>query len=161
MKRAFAIFFIALANIAILAHAVVPHHHHNKVFAAVVNLIDEDSRAAFLHEHSLDSHHDGAVATHHHDTTSSHHHNGGNEECLINEACSAAIRIQKHLYDGDADFALSLANFYLDLAVAIMPDILSADTSTQSVKYEYVPHSTGCHLDFIARATGLRAPPVC
>jgi cation transport ATPase len=29
---------ILLANMLILAHAVVPHHHHNKVFVAIVNV---------------------------------------------------------------------------------------------------------------------------
>ena len=35
---------ILLANMLILAHAVVPHHHHNKVFVAIVNVLDDDAR---------------------------------------------------------------------------------------------------------------------
>ena len=34
---------ILLANMLILAHAVVPHHH-NKMFVAILNVLDEDAR---------------------------------------------------------------------------------------------------------------------
>lgn len=59
MKKAISIFFILLANIAILAHAVVPHHHHNKVFAAIVNVLDDDLQNALNHPHD-----DNAYSSH-------------------------------------------------------------------------------------------------
>lgn len=57
---------ILLANMLILAHAVVPHHHHNKVFVAIVNVLDDDARDRLNHEHDHDGdsdHHGGPYHT--------------------------------------------------------------------------------------------------
>ncbi len=58
MSRRIPIMLIMLANMLILAHAIVPHHHHNKVFTAIVNVLDEDSQNLFNHEHGFLSHHE-------------------------------------------------------------------------------------------------------
>lgn len=73
MKRRLSMLMILLANMLILAHAVVPHHHHNKMFVAILNVLDEDARDLFNHEHGHD-----------------HHHDGGSEDCLTSEAEAAA-----------------------------------------------------------------------
>ena len=49
---------ILLANMLILAHAVVSHHHHNKMFVAILNVLDEDARDLFNHEHGHEHPHD-------------------------------------------------------------------------------------------------------
>lgn len=36
MKRSVSIMFLLLANVFLLAHAVVPHHHHDSVSVAVL-----------------------------------------------------------------------------------------------------------------------------
>lgn len=59
MKRRISTLMILLANMLILAHAVVPHHHHNKVFVAIVNILDHDAQDIFNHEHGHEHHHDG------------------------------------------------------------------------------------------------------
>lgn len=59
MKRAISIFFILLANVAILVHVVVPHHHHNTIPVAIVNVVEGDVPIALNH------HHEG---THSHET---------------------------------------------------------------------------------------------
>ncbi len=58
MKRQISIVFIMFANMLILAHSVVPHHHHSKVFKAIIDVLDEDTRNGFNHEHELFSHND-------------------------------------------------------------------------------------------------------
>ena len=45
VKKRISMLLVVLANMLILAHAVVPHHHHNKVFVAFVNVLDEDPPA--------------------------------------------------------------------------------------------------------------------
>jgi len=78
MKRRISTLMILLANMLILAHAVVSHHHHNKMFVAILNVLDEDARDLFNHEHGHE-----------------HHHDGNSEGCLISEAeAAAALKIQ-------------------------------------------------------------------
>ena len=72
MKRSVSIIFLLLANVFLLAHAVVPHHHHDNMPVAVLD----------LHGH----HHDND--SHHHDA--SQHHDGP-ETCLISQAEAGAV----------------------------------------------------------------------
>ena len=111
MKRAISIFFILLANIAILAHAVVPHHHHNKVFAAIVNVLDDDAQKA-LKDNSYDS--------------------------------------------GSFDFDYQFDLFSADIVVGTVASELLG-----SLPFVPKPYIAGSHLDYVARAIGLRAPPIC
>lgn len=87
---------IFLANMLILAHAVVPHHHHNKVFVAIVNILDHDAQDIFNHEHGHEHHHDGGSDYH---NAPAHHHDGDGEDCLMSEA-EAAAALEIHTDDG-------------------------------------------------------------
>ena len=79
MKRTVSILFLLLANVFLLAHAVVPHHHHDSMPVAVLDLHG--------HHHDNDSHHQDHDS-HHHDA--SHHHDGP-ETCLISQAEASAV----------------------------------------------------------------------
>ena len=79
MKRKVSIMFLLLANVFLLAHAVVPHHHHDSMPVAVRDLHG--------HHHDNDSHHQDHDS-HHHDA--SHHHDGP-ETCLISQAEAGAV----------------------------------------------------------------------
>lgn len=141
MKKAISIFFILLANVAILAHAVVPHHHHNKIFAAIVNVLDGEA------QDTLNHHHDGA-----------HPHETNPEECTINETLvAAASRLQK---DNSLDFGAFDFDSHLDLFVT---DIVAAAVPEPVGDLPFIPkpYIAGNHRDFVARAIGLRAPPAC
>lgn len=140
MKKAISIFFILLANVAILAHAVVPHHHHNKVFAAIVNVLDGEVHDALNHTHD-----------------DAHPHETNPEECAINETLvAAAFRMQKDncLDSGTFDFDCHFDLFVTDITTAV-PE------PTGSLPFIPKPYVAGGHLDHIARAIGLRAPPAC
>lgn len=137
------IFFILLANIAILAHAVVPHHHHNKVFAAIVNVLDDDAQKALNHSHDSER----------------HHHDPNSEECAINETVVAAVfRLQKDnsLDSGSFDFGCQFDLFSADIVVG-----MAASELLGSLPFVPKPYIAGSHLDYVARAIGLRAPPIC
>ena len=58
MRRRVPIVLMTLANILILAHAVVPHHHHNRVFMTIVDTLDDNAQNMFHHEHDFLSHYD-------------------------------------------------------------------------------------------------------
>ena len=79
MKRSVSIMFLLLANVFLLAHAVVPHHHHDSMPVAVLDMHG--------HHHNHDSHHQDHDS-HHHDA--SHHHDGP-ETCLISQAEAGAV----------------------------------------------------------------------
>ena len=79
VNRKVSIMFLLLANVFLLAHAVVPHHHHDSVLVAVLDLHG--------HHHDNDSHHQDHDS-HHHDA--SHHHDGP-EMCLISQAEAGAV----------------------------------------------------------------------
>lgn len=141
MRKAISIFFILLANIAILTHAVVPHHHHNKVFAAIINILDDDAQKVLNHSHD----------------SKAHHHDAKSEECAINETViAAAFRLQKDngLDSGTFDFDCHFDLFVTDITTAV-PE------PTGSLPFIPKPYVAGGHLDHIARAIGLRAPPAC
>lgn len=140
MKKFISIFFILLANITILAHAVVPHHHHNKIFAAVINVLDNDTQKALNHSHD----------------ESTHHHGDNPEDCAINETVvAAAFKLQK---DSNCNFDYDLLS--MDLFTA---EILSIDDPKPDRDLLFVlkPYVAGIHTDYIARSIGLRAPPIC
>lgn len=142
MRKAISIFFILLANIAILAHAVVPHHHHNKVFAAIVDILDGETQHALNHSHRQDS----------------HHHDSRPEECAINETLvAAAFRLQKD--NGVAPESFDFDG-YLDLFVT---DIVATAVTEPVGNLPFIPkpYLAGGHIDHIARSLGLRAPPAC
>ena len=82
MKRKVSIIFLLLANVFLLAHAVVPHHHHDSMPVAVLDL-----HGHHHDHHDHDSHHQDHNS-HHHDA--SHHHDGP-ETCLISQAEGGAV----------------------------------------------------------------------
>lgn len=151
---------ILLANMLILAHAVVPHHHHNKVFVAIVNIFDDDVQDIFNHEHGHEHHHDRDAR--HHDGPA-HHHDGDSEDCLMSEAeVAAALKIQAD--DGSGCFAVpSLDNEDTQLiwlaAIGLYELSFTPYYSEDNVRRRsYVASG---HTDFVARSKGLRAPPTC
>lgn len=151
---------ILLANMLILAHAVVPHHHHNKVFVAIVNVLDDDARDLLNHEHRHMHHHDGVSG--HHDSPA-HHHNGDTEDCLMSEAeAAAALKIQTD-DSGGCFFVPLLGNEDAQLIwlAAIGLYELSFTPEYCEEKVQRRPYVASGHTDFVARSKGLRAPPAC
>lgn len=160
MKRRISMLMILLANILILAHAVVPHHHHNKVFVAIVNILDHDSQDIFNHEHGHEHHHDGE--TNHHNG-STHHHDNNNEDCLLTEAEAAATL--KILADDGISWSVDTLQDNDDGSLILLAAIGLYELSFTPVFSEdnvrRRPYVASGHTDFVARSKGLRAPPVC
>ena len=153
MKRITAIFFILLANIALLAHAVIPHHHHDKVAVAIINIFEGHQS----HNHENDEH----DHSHHHHQTAEHHshhhsHNGDAEECLISDTVYIPSKIQEDLANADwldgQDFDIELIWIADNISIASCFEVLSLKPK---------PYTARIHLDCLTRSIGLRAPPVC
>lgn len=147
MRKVVALTFLLLANIIILAHAVVPHHHHNQVPVALnVAHHEHDSDAIYDHHH----HDDTAPAEH---NGNSHGH-GGIEECLLEKAF---IRI------GNDNQAFQSLDFDL------LPCIISLFSGYSTPKiaddvglpFRQKPYLLSYHTEYISVSLGLRAPPIC
>jgi hypothetical protein len=159
MKRRLSILMIMLANILILAHAVVPHHHHNKMFVAIVNVLDDNARDLFNHEHSHSHHHDGNNQT----DNPAHHHDSGTEDCLMYEAEAAAALKNQTDDEGKCTIAPSQNSDdgmqILLYAIGLYELTLHSTNSDDHVWRR--PYVIRGHSDYVARAKGLRAPPTC
>ena len=151
MKRALSIWFIMLANVLILAHAVIPHHHHNKVLVAIVNVLDEVPLDNHSHGHG------------HHHGEATHQHAEG-EDCLVSEAVAAAtLRFQtdQSTHQVNPTQPLPDSGHYLLLCAIVCyfdPSLNLFNVNKVRKKWPYLPHG---HAQYVARASGLRAPPVC
>lgn len=148
MKRIAAIFFILIAYIIFMAHAVIPHHHH-------------ESEVCFTesHCHTGDHHHDHNHDNHkhkHNPVNHDHQHHGNNdaEHCLINLEVVIPTNNNKFgneysidllndfdpIYSGLSDFDLSV-ELQPSLPISLTPLIIS-------------------YSSIASRSNGLRAPPI-
>ncbi len=105
MKR-IGIYFILLANIILLAHAIVPHHHHDGAVAIAYG------------------HHDGEllhpdVSCHSHDC-SRHPNSSHKDGCAIHESFTIAMQ-RDHRVDFDDHHQLANLLFILPLQFSIKP----------------------------------------
>lgn len=142
MKKRTAIFFVMLANIILLAHAVVPHHHHlpHQAFL-ITSQCSEDKNE---HHHPVtDFDHD-----HENDNKSN------NELCLLNRIIGLPANAVRQIcgVDFQSDFQPNFSGFYAVLiffqfkcvapAVIVRPPLFV---------FSYISYATS--------VLGLRAPP--
>ena len=142
MKKGTAIFFILLANIILLAHAVVPHHYHQNKVCVNSSHCQSDSYA------------------HQHDTSKpNHEHDGENDShfCVLKQV----VFITSNQWD---QFDKCLFGSYKPLSLldfqavlfdngfnALIPRIVSTGQTL---------FKTSTYLSFVSSSIGLRAPPV-
>jgi cell division protein FtsL len=74
MKKITALSLLILANIVILAHAVIPHYHHNRIPVAIINISHTDDNT----EHS-DAYHTHANGE------SNHGDHSTDDECALHK----------------------------------------------------------------------------
>ncbi len=160
MKRRISMLLIMLANMLILAHAVVPHHHHNQMFVAIINVLDDDVQDLFNHAHGHAQQHDIDNTDHH---SPEHHHDSDSEECLMSEAeIAAALKLQM---DDSGSWSVDLSQNTDDggliwqAAIELYELSYISENSEDHVKRR--PYTASGHTDFVARSKGLRAPPFC
>lgn len=141
-KRVTPIVFIMLANILLLAHAVLPHHHHHK-------------QVCLVQSHCINDN----ISTGHSTGKESHNHDGENnqDDCVLKELIAIPSNDWKqefkftasdyHQQDNDA-FHYNLLNIGEEAITAIFLQ----SVSVHEIKYSYSY--------YVSTSLGLRAPPI-
>lgn len=130
--------FILIANIIILAHAVIPHHHH-------------DSVICFEHKHC----HDEALTLKHNSAGHDHQHDGNNKSncCILKQSVVVVTSQGKLLknYNNCSD------NHIDDNSILTDNEYVDQQTITKFVFY--LPENPSYLTSFVTSTLGLRAPP--
>lgn len=142
IKRLPAILFILVANIVLLAHAVIPHHHHEKEVCIVSSHCDSDGDS---HNHDKAEH--------------KHQHHGGNsvDHCVLQQILiSPPNKIKHEIKSLDLDTNL----FLTDYSQAIFNDNSNDLVCFSSYLKSKPPSITYTYLNYASTVLGLRAPPL-
>ncbi|MDO5522661.1 MAG: hypothetical protein Q4G48_01295 [Bacteroidia bacterium] len=148
MKKAISITFILLANLVILAHAVVPHHH----VGTCVEICD-----AWHHNHA-----DTANRCVHFSGDFSQSNHCNSHKCLSIEDClleEIYIRFVNHghvhqLTDSGSEYPLLLLYSSLGSNVLLQSD-------NYFLPFRQKPPSESLYILDFSQSKGLRAPPFC
>lgn len=83
IRKIAAISFILIANLIMLAHAVIPHHHHNEAEICVDT--SHYKGHSECHNHSNEAHHHHSGSDHSNDIFHQHEHDENNDYqcCLV------------------------------------------------------------------------------
>ncbi len=147
IKRIAAISFLVLANIVLLAVAVMPHHHHGEMMCFVSS-----------HCH----HNDGCGSDQsccHHDSQQSskeHEHSGDANCCNVGEWLLPNIEPEhKHQHH----CLCTTCDISNDLFIAILPDFPKPTIQLVNLPFRQAPTDDTILQIFVSRIHGLRAPP--
>lgn len=148
MKRVIGLLLLFLANIVVLAHAVIPHHHHDKVVVSILNILFIND--VLEHEHTDPLRNDGYA------------HSGAelNETCLLNELFIRSYFGQSVLSANSNDFDFTNSHSYSPIiCYDIVPLIEILDYG--ELPFKQKPYVNSYHTHYITHSLGLRAPPFC
>ena len=143
MKRAIAWSFLLLANIALLAHSVVPHHHHHHSFAACF----QTSHCTDCEEASKPS------------CDSDRHRQNDQcktEECQLLREMYLRIDPNKTEVDSSHDHEIQNLVWFL-FSIHPMVEI----NGLEGLPFRQNSCLPLFYTDFAAQSNGWRAPPVC
>lgn len=146
MKKAIFIGFLLLANIVLLAHAMIPHRHLDGI--AVAHL------ESHCHD-STDSHHEDHDHDFNHRTTPHQHEDNPSEHCLLNI-----------IYTRSESNMKIISPVYYNCGLLLFLDVPGTkdkfglvDIVVLPIKQK--PYSESFYSRFSSNSVGLRAPPVC
>ncbi len=133
IKKITAYSFILLANIVLLAHAVLPHHHHEQQVCIERTHCASDTDAHVHNNDAKDHQHDG---------------NTNSTACVLKQAVLIPSAQGRILNNCDNHDFYILSNFgYVDLQP------ISEDVT-------YIPEFPSFFISFVTASLGLRAPPI-
>lgn len=144
-NRTTSFFFILLANIIILTHAVVPHYHH-------------ESKICFVNFHTLidrDEHNHSDIK---HDHKPDHKHDAKNEKenCVLKEV--VAIPSNRILKEFKNYIWPDQHNKFDAFQAVLFCNELKIFTPIL-VTYKFVPFISSSYISFVNTFLSLRAPP--
>lgn len=138
IKKRIAYGLFLIANILLLAHAVIPHHHHGSVVCV------EQTHC-----------HDDALPHNHHDAGTDHQHDGDNNSsyCILKQSFVDPSSQGKQLKSSEYYWDHHYQDYYIlsNFGLANVPDV--------SKEISYVPVHSTYILPFVTLSLGLRAPP--
>jgi hypothetical protein len=137
VKKAISLSFLLLANIVMLAHAVVPHHYHENTGVCVMSHC-RDSNEAHRHENNH----------------SQKHEHGGN---ALSDECSVDI----HVFTKNDNNNCCLHS-YCDceqILYTLILDRVSISNFDIKIPFQHKPYLLSYHTEYISQSLGLRAPP--
>lgn len=144
MKRKIAIFFLALANMIILAHAVIAHHHDDEICISL---------ATTHHEHDSNSHGQDEANLPNCDVPYCH---GDIDDCALSTVYVNLGHDKQTFQSYDFDFSL------LPCAFTLFPDyFIYPITDDVGLPFRQTPYLLSYHNEYISQSHGLRAPPAC
>lgn len=139
LKKITAYSFLIIANIVLLAHAVIPHHHHHQqVCIENTHCVDDE----FAHTHDSSEH--------------NHHHDGNNSDnsCYLKQAAviSSVQSKLSHSCNRCPD------NHHHDFIIT--PNFEFDEFHSFSAAVSCIPEISFTITSYVTRTLGLRAPPV-
>ena len=144
-RRAVAISFLILANIVLLAVAVVPHHHHGDMIC-------------FATSHCHHGHDGVDKSCCHHDTQQplhSHEHSDANC-CNVDEWLLPNIE-PEHKHQHHCLCTTCNNSFF----VAVLPDLTEPTIPPAGLPFRQTPTTVTYLCIYVSQTLGLRAPPCC
>jgi hypothetical protein len=137
-KKLIAYSFIFLANLAILAHAVLPHHHH-------------EQQVCFERAHCTDD----AEAFSHNSTEHNHQHDAtDNTTCVLSQAVIIPLSQTKSISNCDHRSGTDNHDFF------IISNFGYDDFQSYSETKASAPEFHSFLISFVTTSLGLRAPPI-
>lgn len=146
MKKTTGILFLLLANLALLAHTVIPHHHPDAHQLSICDLVPaEDANNSQYAHHDMDGQDHGA--------------NGLGDDCILN---GLYIRVASGHHSSSGEDHPS----YDDTAdgypfVCAIVNLSAVRGEEDGRPFRHRPFLHSCYTRYIAASSGLRAPPVC
>lgn len=147
MKKATGFLFLLLANLALLAHTVIPHHHQDAHHISICNLLTADD--------ALNSH-----CAHHDINGQEHGANGLGDDCILN---GLYIRVATGRYSLPSDEGHPLyddtVTGYPFIYSVVNPATVLRDDGGRPFRHR--PFLLSSYPQYVTCSVGLRAPPVC
>ena len=135
MKKTLAILFLLLANLAFLAHVVVPHHHHGNATCFVVSHCDDGDS----HSHDEPAH--------------NHDHSEGSLCKIFQDIVPSGSNDQKFKAE---------VNDFQQLTLIVIPEfVYLTDLKGENVFFLQTDSYISLYESIIVSSQGLRAPPIC
>jgi len=147
MKKAIGFLFLLLANLALLAHTVIPHHHPDAHHISICSLLAAD-----------DAH--NSHCSHHDINGQEHGANGLGDGCLLN---GLYIRVTSghNSTPSDEDQASNdhTVTGYPFIYFVVNPATVLRDDGGRPFRHR--PFLLSSYPQYVTCSVGLRAPPVC
>lgn len=144
MKRIIGLSLLFLANIVVLAHAVIPHDHHGKICISICNILSVSDTLNHKHESCRLG-------------CGEHAHSGhSSKECTLNDLYTRSN--ESSVSSGDSDFT----NFHSDFPVICYDAVPLLEIQFyEELSFRQKPYLNSYYTYYLTHSLGLRAPPSC